>query len=299
MDRPDLNLAQTFCALYERGNASRAADALGLTQSTVSHALSRMRRTYGDPLFTRTARGLSPTATADALYPGIRDGLDRILAALANATDPSPQTTRRTFRIWMSDLGQLMFLPGLATELRAQAPLASLEVGALDVSAIPHAFERGAIDAAVATPALVHPGVARRLLLRDEYVVIAAADHPRIRGHVEADQLAAEPRIRFPSGVGHELPEDRTLPTPRAGTLWTATFAAAVEVVRRSDYLAVVPWLLADRFGDGLQLLSLPMPVADAEVSAYHLESPRQSPAQRWFTDLLVDTCRRLARNPG
>ena len=56
---PDLNLLKVFEAIYDEGGAGRAALRLGVTQSAVSAALGRLRTLYGDPLFTRTGRGLA------------------------------------------------------------------------------------------------------------------------------------------------------------------------------------------------------------------------------------------------
>ena len=65
----DLNLLKVFEALLEEGGAGRAAIRLGLTQSAISAALSRLRILYGDHLFERTGRGLRPTSRAEELRP--------------------------------------------------------------------------------------------------------------------------------------------------------------------------------------------------------------------------------------
>lgn len=65
----DLNLLRVFEALYQEGSATRAAVRLNLGQSAVSAALGRLRAMYGDPLFTRTGRGLTATQRAHELSP--------------------------------------------------------------------------------------------------------------------------------------------------------------------------------------------------------------------------------------
>ncbi|MGG5874249.1 LysR family transcriptional regulator, partial [Pseudomonas peli] len=55
-------------ALTQEGNLTRAAERLHLSQSTVSNALARLRQQLGEELFQRTARGMTPTARAQALY---------------------------------------------------------------------------------------------------------------------------------------------------------------------------------------------------------------------------------------
>jgi DNA-binding transcriptional LysR family regulator len=62
LDHLDLILALT-----ERGSISAAAEALGLTQSAVTKALSRAEKELGVPLFERQPRGVRPTAYGRAL----------------------------------------------------------------------------------------------------------------------------------------------------------------------------------------------------------------------------------------
>src|SRR5215510_5771661 len=64
----DLNLLPVFEAAYEEGSLSKAAVRLAMTQPAVSHALSRLRASFRDELFTRHSRGVRPTPLADALY---------------------------------------------------------------------------------------------------------------------------------------------------------------------------------------------------------------------------------------
>ncbi|MDT7589879.1 MAG: hypothetical protein QOE32_7429, partial [Pseudonocardiales bacterium] len=60
----DLNLLVTFEAVMSERSVSAAAKRLGLTQSAVSHALRRLRTTFGDPLLVRGAEGMEPTPRA-------------------------------------------------------------------------------------------------------------------------------------------------------------------------------------------------------------------------------------------
>ena len=52
----DLNLLPVFEAVYEEKSLSRAAVRLAMTQSAISHALSRLRFVFRDELFVRQSR---------------------------------------------------------------------------------------------------------------------------------------------------------------------------------------------------------------------------------------------------
>src|SRR5476649_559075 len=92
----DLNLLRLFDALAEERSVTRAGARLGLTQSAVSHALSRLRHALQDELFVRGPDGMRPTARAQEIAPMLRQGLEQLHAALAPA-DFTPAETRRRF----------------------------------------------------------------------------------------------------------------------------------------------------------------------------------------------------------
>ncbi|WP_425195044.1 LysR family transcriptional regulator, partial [Paraburkholderia phenoliruptrix] len=58
----DLNLLLVFDVLYRTRSTTRAAQALHLTQPSVSNALKRLRTLFDDVLFVKTAEGMQPTA---------------------------------------------------------------------------------------------------------------------------------------------------------------------------------------------------------------------------------------------
>ena len=68
----DLNLLPVFEAVYEEQSLSRAAQRLAMTQSVVSHAVTRLRALFQDELFVRHSRGVVPTSGADIAYGKVR-----------------------------------------------------------------------------------------------------------------------------------------------------------------------------------------------------------------------------------
>lgn len=82
LTRIDLNLLVVLQVLLEEQSVTRAAVRLNLSQSALSKSLSRLRETLGDPLFSRTAHGLKPTAHALALaerLPGVLQALNQLV----------------------------------------------------------------------------------------------------------------------------------------------------------------------------------------------------------------------------
>jgi DNA-binding transcriptional LysR family regulator len=67
---------RTVVELARFGNARRAADSLGLSQSTVSEVLTRLERSYGTKLFDRGRHGSRTTATGALVVEAARRSLE-------------------------------------------------------------------------------------------------------------------------------------------------------------------------------------------------------------------------------
>ena len=73
LDRPgQLRLLIVFDALLREGSVAKAAAGLGLQSPAASRMLAQLRELYGDPLFTRTAKGLVPTRFTEGLRLRLR-----------------------------------------------------------------------------------------------------------------------------------------------------------------------------------------------------------------------------------
>ena len=101
--RIDLNLLRVFDAVFEDQNLVRAGKRLHLSQSAISHALSRLREALQDELFVRTAKGMEPTARALAMAAQLREALRSIHDTLGvRPFDPAPPP-RKSFVLAAND----------------------------------------------------------------------------------------------------------------------------------------------------------------------------------------------------
>src|SRR6266480_7257595 len=93
----DLNLLPVFEAVYEERSLSRAARRLAMTQSAVSHAVTRLRVLFHDELFIRHSRGVVPTSGADIVYAKARGALAAVRDAVTELRGFDPSTSTRNF----------------------------------------------------------------------------------------------------------------------------------------------------------------------------------------------------------
>src|ERR1051326_5333442 len=147
----NLNLLLAFEALLEERNVSRAASRIGLSQPAMSNALARLRQVFGDPLFTRTARGISATARALELAAPVRSGLAQLRNALEVRPHFDPGVSTRSFRVVMTDYAELVFAPPLMRRLEKSAPSVQVVIRRVERIFVPPESElrKGQFDLAV------------------------------------------------------------------------------------------------------------------------------------------------------
>ena len=99
----DGSLLLVLRELLRLRRTTAVAHKLGLSQSAVSHALSRLRELFGDALFVRKPYGLEPTRHALELAPRVDALLHAMNDAVGLHDSFAARTTERGFRIAAPD----------------------------------------------------------------------------------------------------------------------------------------------------------------------------------------------------
>ncbi len=107
----DLNLLRVFDEVMAERSLTRAARNLSLTQPAVSNALRRLRETLGDDLVQRSGQGVAPTPRALAIWPSVREALQRLQESLVPTEFVAADATS-TFVLAMADATAAELIPG-------------------------------------------------------------------------------------------------------------------------------------------------------------------------------------------
>jgi len=86
MPREDVGDLLAFVAVARERSFTRAAGKLGVSQSALSHTISRFEQRIGVRLLTRTTRSVVPTEAGDRLLRNVGSRLDEVEAELASVT---------------------------------------------------------------------------------------------------------------------------------------------------------------------------------------------------------------------
>ena len=103
----DLNLLVVFEALMETRSVSKAGERLQLSQPSMSHALSKMRKAFDDPMFVRVKNEMQPTAKALEVAEPIRQALELARRQIFSKVALDLRTSSRLFTICMTDVGEM------------------------------------------------------------------------------------------------------------------------------------------------------------------------------------------------
>jgi DNA-binding transcriptional LysR family regulator len=302
----DLNLLRVFDAVMAERSLTRAAQALSLSQSAISHAMKRLREAVGEELLTRTATGVIPTPRAEALWPAVRDALTGLQQAIAPG-DYDPQHHAADFRVAMADATAAMLMPPLVGAIESLRALANIRVVPLTTRDPRRALEQGDADVAVgyfptAMTAIVAQGpespFRRERLSTSAYRCVMRADHPLAQQELTLDRYcdAHHLFVSF-SGRAHG-PIDSALAAlgrRRRIVLTVNQFFTAGRVVTQSDLLTVLPAHFIEATGYRDRLVDRPLPVQVQAIQVemvWHARHDRDPP-QRWLRAQLVEANRR------
>lgn len=291
--RLDLNLLIVFDAIMQRRNVSRAAADLGLTQSTVSNSLKRLRSNLGDPLFVRESHGMTPTPFAERLIPYVRSALGAMEQGLEQTRRFDPAVVQQTFNIIMTDIAEAVILPRVLEMCRGSAPGISIRALNLSIDDTPEALRSGAADIAIGFLPEFSGQFYQRFLFDTDYVCIAASNNPAAKGRFTLDKyLAARHAVPEAQGTGHSVVQqtlERQGIELKVGAR-VPHFLSIPFVVAASDLIATIPKAFGATLGarPTIKMLPHPLDLPKVEIKLLWHERFHAEPANRWLREQLV-----------
>jgi DNA-binding transcriptional LysR family regulator len=197
ISRMDLNLLFVFEAVMQERSVTRAAQRLNVSQSTISHALNRLRTVLKDELFIRGSGEMRPTPRAVALSTAVIPTLTHIRAALA-PTEFNPAKAQRTFQIVMTDYFATLYLDGLVNIVRERAPNVDLRIK-LNVLQMAWAMlDKQEADLIVGMIDQPLDRFASELLYEDGVVVVMSPTNPLGKKPLSLEHYAAAKHVYIP-----------------------------------------------------------------------------------------------------
>ncbi len=290
----DLNLLELFDTVWRTRNLTAAGELLGLSQPAVSHGLAKLRRAYGDALFVRMQRGVEPTPFAAQIAPSVAEALRTVRATLAKPSFDAA-STRRHFRIAMSDIGERFFVPRLWPRLAHDAPGVSCECLTPGLDELQHGLASGEIDLAVGFIPGLGTQVLHQTLFREQFVYVARQSHPLLARSRGVKALLRTPHVlASPPGTQHLAAVERVLmrrDVRAPVALRVRSFLCIGPIVAETDLVSPVPSNLARIIAEHLplRLIEPPISLPAFDVRMYWHRRFDDDPALVWLRRLMVE----------
>jgi DNA-binding transcriptional LysR family regulator len=243
MAKLDLEWLQVFEEVFKTASVSKAAERLGIAQGAASAALARLRIHFQDPLFSRTSRGMLPTPYAQSIQPALRAAIANLDQARASRNGFDQATTKRSFRISMTDISEIVLLPPLLNHLSEVSPGVQIEVEKISPDSA-RRLQDGEVDLAVGFMPQLDAGFYQQVLFEQNFVCLVAQNHPRIGAHLDKAAFSHEGHVLVTaSGTGHSIVQKQL---HRDGinrhiVLRVPSFLGVARIVAETALIATVP----------------------------------------------------------
>lgn len=290
----DLNLLVVFQEVFQERQISAVARRLSLSQPAVSNALARLRRTFGDALFVRTAHGMQPTPLAEQLADSVNAALAHVSQALNRQDSFVAATSQRHFTLAMTDVGEVYFMPGLIEKCRRLAPgiqLSTVRAGAIDLKT---EMESGRVDFAIGAFDNVSGALYQRRLFRQNYVSMFRRNHPLAGQKITLKEFLTAQHLLVSS---RESPYDRINQLlEKAGVRVNAHFSvphftAVPYIISSSDLIVTVPHKLAASAAQpfNLDYVRPPLRLPSLQTNIFWHRRFNQDAGNQWLRGFIAE----------
>ncbi len=299
--RIDLNLLVCFNVLLEEKNVTRAASRLCLTQSAVSKSLAKLRVQFDDPLFYRSAHGLTPTPRARFLKPK----LESLIHHLESITQPEffePSTSNYQFHIALVESVYPLILPHVLPHLFQQAPSIKISTHAWSKSTF-KLIQSGDIDFGLtgkdidirhATLTMLPPKDIDMLeIYQDKQVCLVRKDHPVLNKPWDLDAYLSERHVQVRCDGDDRWLLDYKLSDiglERDIALCVPDFNSAASLCTYTDFIFTAPSHFAHYISENLDLvvLNLPTQLPPMAYTLFWQKDRGREPALKWFKNFIT-----------
>ena len=294
----DLNLLVSLAVLLETKNVTRAAEQLGLTQSSVSAQLARLRKAIGDPLLlpADSGRGMNTTSRAEQIAPYLKNMLADIEQLIINKPEFHPERDSKIFNIASSDSGVVDI--GLSLVARvAEITDSKVQIAFHNYqqSHIAAQLSNGEIDLLIGSERMIPETMKAKKLYDEHFVMMQRRDHPRGNKPPTLEQYCQLQHVLVSidggSFYGFMDEQLNNVGSARQVVLSVQHFTLIPEILRSTNYVCTAPSRLATKFSRDIEALPLPFinnhPQQFAMYLAWHPRN-HNDPALMWLRELIA-----------
>lgn len=283
----DSRLLNIFYHIYKSKSVSSAADAIGVSQPTISNGLVKIRQHFDDPLFLRVGNEMIPTELAKQIFPLVSEVINKVESINNFSLNFEPAKSDMVLTLAMTDVSHLVLLPKISRFLAENAPLIRINVRPISLETS-YQMANGEIDMAIGFLPQLEDGFYQQKLFSQRYVVISRKDHPRVHAeNFTLDDYTREQHIDIDTGVGHYQIENalQNSGVKRDILIRLPSYLGVGLMVQETDAIATVPYYLSKVLlsRDNLQILDAPVDFPTYSIKQHWHMCFHHKTSHQWF----------------
>ena len=198
----DLPALADFAAVARLEHLTRAAEVLGVPQSTLSRRVARLERAVGVPLLARRGRRVEVTPAGRTLAEAVERALRELDRGLDDLARDNAAGTGVVSLAFLHTLGPEV-VPRILREFRGQAPGVRFQLAQEGHEEVLGKLRAGEVDLCLTSPLPEEPGLTAKPLQRQRLCLAVPQAHAlsRVRG-VALAEVADEHFVGFKQGYG-------------------------------------------------------------------------------------------------
>lgn len=300
--KKNLNLMQSLDALLDTANVSQAAKRMHISQSAMSNVLTQLRQQFDDPLLVRDKRKMILTPKAQELRPQLHRIISKLVALVEKTEIFDAKTSRRIFKIAMTDIIEYLLLPYVAKQLQLIAPHVELHVQNINYVESLDPFYNNDIEIIFGSVADESVPLCIEPCLSFKEIIFARKDHPFFQEDITLEKFLAAKQIRFEYHTEYERNNiDSTLKAmglKRNVAMSISHILPLVVVLQYSDYIGTAPLLDTPEAVDEFSLAFQPLPVDVpwTQLHTLYLKQLSNDPGLIWLRGLFKEAAEKLSK---
>ncbi len=289
----DFQQLTCFVALIKHQNVSKAANALGLSQPTVSLALKKLREVFKDPLLIRSNGRMTPTSRALSLEVEIQEILNKVQALNNSEASFDPLTSEAKFSIMCPEFVEYFLAPRIAARLEVEAPNIKIEFKTSNPSEAFDMLDKGSLDFRLGWWPKPNLMLRTKILFRDELVCLSKKDWSKSH-KLSISEFISTRHVRLEAprnGVSTMVIDQAALKIGEKINiaLEVQTIFSLAKVVSETGYLACTVKKIAQEIKSKfpVEIRPIPLNIPEVRIALYWHERTHRQASHAWMKNLI------------
>ncbi|RMP62826.1 LysR family transcriptional regulator [Pseudomonas syringae pv. atrofaciens] len=295
----DMQDLMVFVSVYEQRNLTLVAEALHVSQSTVSYCLKKLRANFEDDLFICTRNGMRPTRKALAMHDHVQHIL-RSVNLCHNGLDLfDPTRAQTTFTVCAPEYFELLVLPHLLRDFAAAGCSVTVNVQKLEKQLPAEQLNDGLFDLALCFGPGFHrvpDSLISQVLMEDDLVCVMDSRFAPLSALIDLQTFIQHRHVYPTPWTSDTNMVDGWLQRQgleRNIVARANSYRAALQLLEGTDFMLVLPRRIQTLLGNELwiSVFELPPDLPGFSLDMLWSAQADRDEASGWLREQVVKVC--------